>query len=190
MTASAAIAYAGGAAFATQAPHVKLRPLKADFSVLRGLHIADASSAPRESIGGTIDTVPAGTFASGDSVYVATLVTGDVCLVDQEPVAAPGAVPNDTDGLIDVACSHPLQAEQSGTGIATPSVNGSAARITLLVPNGVQTVSFNTSDGATITEAVVNNVAQYASPDLVSASFVTPDGQGVSEAVPTPAASQ
>jgi hypothetical protein len=145
---------------------------------------------PREAIGGASSTVPAGTFPTGDKVYVATLESGDICLVDQEPPAPTGAAPNDTSGLIAVACSHPAQADQTGTGLAVPSVNGSDARITLLVPNGVRTVAFGDADGTMITQTVVNNVAQYAAPALASASFTTPGGQQATETVPTYAGSQ
>jgi hypothetical protein len=190
VTVSAGLAYAGSAAFATPAPHFKLRPLATVFSVLRHAHPADAGSLPREAIGGATSTVQAGTFPTGDSVYVAKLESGDICLVDQEPPAPNGAAPNDTSGLIAVACSHPAQAEQTGTGLLEPSVNGSAARITLLVPNGVRSVAFGDADGTMTTQTVVNNVAQKAAPNLTSASFTTPSGQQATETVPTDAGSQ
>jgi len=186
ITASAGLAYAGSAALATPAPHFKVRPLANAFAVLRHAHPADAGSLPREAIGGASSTVPAGTFPTGDKVYVTTLASGDICLVDQEPAGAVGEAPNDTTGLIAVACAHPAQAEQTGTGLAVPSVDGSDARITLLLPNGVQAVVFANADGTTTTQPVVANVAQYAAPNLTSANFTTPGGQQVSETVPSP----
>jgi hypothetical protein len=65
--------------------------------------------------------------------------------------------------------------------LVSPSADGSSARITLLLPNGVQTVAFAKSDGTTVQQSVVNNVAQYAAPDLISASYVAPGGQGVTD---------
>ncbi len=189
MAVSAGLAYGGTAAFATRVAQVRVRPLADVFSVLRDAHGADAAVAPREAIGGASATVFAGTFATGDSVYVATLDSGDICLMDQEPAGAAGAVPSDATGLTAVACSHPAQAEQTGTSILAPSAGGSEGRITILVPDGVQSVVFDTADGSTVTETPVNNVAQYSAPNLTSANFVTPGGQRVSEAVPVNAGS-
>ena len=182
---SAGVAYAITAASATAIPHFRVRPLAKVFAVLHDAQRGDAGSAPRDAIGDANSTVIAGTFTTGDSVYVATLESGAICLVDQEPVAPTSVVPNTTVGLTAVACAHAAQAEQTGTGIATPSIDGSDARITLLLPNGVQTVLFATANGTTNTQAVVDNVAQYAAPNLSSATFITPAGQQVSDAVPT-----
>ncbi len=184
MAASAGLAYGGTAAFATRVAPVRVRPLADVFSVLREAHPADAGSAPREAVGGASSTVFAGTFPTGDSVYVATLQSGDICLVDQEPVGPAGAAPSDTTGLTAVACSHPAQAEQTGTSILTPSSDNSEARITILVPDGVKSVVFNEADGTAIAETPVDNVAQYSAQNLVSVNFVTPAGQRVGEAEP------
>jgi hypothetical protein len=201
MAGSAGLAVAASAALATPQHHFRVRPLARVFAVLGEAHRAVAGSAPAETIGGASATVLAGRFASGDSVYVTTMTDGDVCIVDQEPAAAAGAAPSSTSGLIAVGCSHPGPAEQTGIALVAPSADGSSARITLLLPNGVQTVAFAKSDGTTEQQSVVNNVAQYSAPDLISASYVTPGGQGVTDtaaprttltpsAGPTPSAGQ
>ena len=184
MVASAGLAYGGSAAFATRTVHFRVRPLAAVFTVLRHAHSADVGPGLREPISGASSTVFAQTFPTGDSVYVATLPTGDVCLADQEPSGAAGAAPSDSTGGMIVACAHPAEAEQTGLSILTPSQAGDASRITLLVPDGVQAVVFDTTGGATVTQAPVDNVAQYSAPNLTSANFVTPGGQRVSDAVP------
>jgi hypothetical protein len=182
MTGSAGVAVAASAALATPQHHLRVRPLRSEFAVLREAHgAAAANSAPQEPIGGASSTVLAASFATGDSVYVATMSDGDICIVDQEPAAAAGAAPSNTNGLMAVGCSHPGPAEQTGVGLVAPATDGSSARITLLVPNGVRTVAFAKSDGTTVQQSVVNNVAQYAAPNLVSASYVTPGGQGVTD---------
>jgi hypothetical protein len=184
MVASAGLAYGGTAAFATRAAHPPLRPLANVFAVLRHAHRADAAAAPREPIGGASATVFAAAFATGDSVFVATLDTGDICLVDQEPAGPVDQAPSDVTGLTAVACAHPAEAEQTGLSILTPSDGNSATRITVLVPDGVQSVVFDESNGTAIAETPVDNVAQYAAPNLASANFVTPSGENVSEADP------
>jgi hypothetical protein len=189
MAGSAGLAVAASAALATPQHHFRVRPLRTAFAVLREAHgAAAADSAPQEPIGGASSTVLAGSFATGDSVYVATMSDGDICIVDQEPAAAAGAAPSNTSGLMAVGCSHPGPAEQTGIGLVAPAAEGSSARITLLVPNGVQTVAFAKSDGTTVVESVVNNVAQYAAPNLVSASYVTPGGQAVTDSAAPSAA--
>jgi hypothetical protein len=190
---SAGVAVAASAALATPAHHYRVRPLARAFAVLGEAHRALADSAPAEPIGGASSTVLAGSFATGDSVYVATMTDGDICIVDQEPAAPAGAAPSSTSGLMAVGCSHPGPAEQTGMAMVAPAADGSSARITLLLPDGVQTVTFTRADGATVHQAVVNNVAQYAAPDLASASYVTPGGQGVTDSaapsvVPAPSA--
>ena len=85
-----------------------------------------------------------------------------------------------------VTCAHPAVAEQAGTSILTGDESGAGARITLLVPDSVHAVTFHLSDGAAVTQTPVDDVAQYSAPTLASASFVAPDGQGVSEGVPSP----
>lgn len=189
MVASAGLAYGGSAAFAIRVAHARLRPLADVFSVLRRARVADAGPAPRESVGDASSTAFVATFATGDSVYVATLESGDICLVDQEPVDSAGMTPNDATGLTAIACSHPAEAEETGTSILMPATDSSDARITVLVPDGVQAVVFDETDGTAVTETPVNNVAQYAAQNLASANFVAPDGQRVSEAVPVTSAS-
>jgi hypothetical protein len=181
MAGSAGLAVVASAALAAPQHHFRARPLRRAFAVLGEAHAAAADSAPQEPIGGASSTVLAGSFATGDSVYVATMSAGDICIVDQEPAAAAGAAPSNTHGLMAVGCSHPGPAEQTGIGLVAPAAEGSSARITLLVPNGVQTVTFAKSDGTTVAQSVVNNVAQYAAPNLVSASYVTPGGQVVTD---------
>ena len=181
MAGSAGLAVAASAALATPQHHFRVRPLARAFAVLSKAHRAVANSAPAEPIGGASSTVLGASFATGDNVYVATMTDGDICVVDQEPAAAAGAAPSTTSGLMAVGCSHPGPAEQTGIVLVAPSVTGSKARITLLLPNGVQTVTFGRADGTTVHQAVVNNVAQYAAPDLASASYVTPAGQGVTD---------
>jgi hypothetical protein len=181
MAGSAGLAVAASAALATPQRHFRVRPLARAFAVLGEAHRAVAGSAPAEPIGGASSTVLAGSFATGDSVYVTTMSDGDICIVDQEPAAATGAAPSNMSGLMAVGCSHPGLAEQTGMALVAPSADGSSARITLLLPNGVQTVAFAKSDGTTVQQSVVNNVAQYAAPDLVSASYVAPGGQGVTD---------
>jgi hypothetical protein len=190
MAASAGLALAGSAAVASSSPRHNARPIASAFSVLREAHSAATGSSLPEPIGGATTTVLAGVYPTGDTVYVDTLQSGDICVVDQEPASPAGVAPSDTSGLIAVGCSGPTEAEQTGIALLAPSVAGSEARITLLVPNGVQTVVFEQSDGTAITQAVVNNVAEYAARGLISANFVTPGGQDVSEAVPPTAASQ
>jgi hypothetical protein len=185
MVASAGLAYGGTAALAGHVTQARVRPLANVFSVLRRAHISDDASAPREPIGGATSTVFAARFPTGDSVYVATLDTGDVCLVDQQPAGPAGSAPTAATGLTAVACAHPAQAESSGVSIVTAATAASPARITVLVPNGVQSVSFAETDGTTITQSPAGNVAQYAATNLAAANFVAPDGQGVSEPVPT-----
>ena len=87
MATSAGLAYGGSAALATRVAHFRVRPLADVFAVLRHAHRADAASAPppREPVGGASATAFAATFPTGDSVYVATLASGDICVVDQEP---------------------------------------------------------------------------------------------------------
>jgi hypothetical protein len=186
MAAAAGLAYGGSAAFATRVAHFRVRPLADVFAVLRHAHRAGAASAPtpRESVGGASATAFAATFPTGDSVYVATMTSGDICVVDQEPAGPAGATPTDTTGLTAIACSHPAEAEQTGTSILTPSSGGSEARITVLVPDGVQSVVFDEANGTAISQTPVDNVVQYAAQNLVSANFVAPGGQRVSEAVP------
>jgi hypothetical protein len=161
-----------------------VRPLAAVFAVLRHAHTADVGPGLREPIAGASSTAFAQTFATGDSVYVVTLPTGDVCLADQEPAGTPGAVPNDSTGGTIVGCAHPAEAEQTGLSILTPAQAGSAGRITVLVPDGVGDVVFDTTGGATVTQVPVDNVAQYSAANLTSANFVTAGGQRVSDAVP------
>lgn len=186
MATSAGLAYGGSAALATRVAHFRVRPLADVFAVLRHAHRADAASAPppREPVGGASATAFAATFPTGDSVYVATLASGDICVVDQEPAGPDGATPTDATGLTAIACSHPAQAEQTGTSILTPASSDSGARITVLVPDGVQSVVFDEANGTAITETPVDNVAQYAAQNLESANFVAPGGQRVSDAVP------
>ena len=185
MIAAAGLAYAGTGALATARPHFKVRPVGRAFALLRDARAADTAPPLREPIGGATSTVFAASFPTGDSVYAATLESGDLCVVDQEPVAPSDAPPSNTVGLIAVACSHPVDVEQHGVGLLAPSINGSDARITLLVPDGVQTVAFTESDGTTVDQAVVSNAAQYAAPNLVSASFVTTAGQQTTVVEPT-----
>ncbi|MGD1050016.1 MAG: hypothetical protein ABR947_02970 [Solirubrobacteraceae bacterium] len=197
MAGSAGVAAVTSAALATPQHHFRVRPLARAFAVLGEAHRALADAAPAEPIGGANSTVLADSFATGDSVYVATMTDGDICIVDQEPAAPAGAAPSSTSdqqpaapaaaapsstsGLMAVGCSHPGPAEQTGMALVAPSAVGSSARITLLLPNGVQSVTFTRADGTTVHQAVVNNVAQYAAPDLASASYVTPSGQGVTD---------
>jgi hypothetical protein len=185
MAISAGLAYASSAAFATHAARTPVRPLASVFSVLRRAHRADAATTLREPIAGATTTVFASAFSNGDSVYVATLATGDICVVDQEPAGAAGQAPTATTGLIAVACAHAAEAEQDGASILTRDDSGAGARITLLVPDSVHTVTFHLSDGATVAQTPVNDVAQYSAPSLASASFVAPSGAGVSEEVPS-----
>ncbi len=192
MAASAGLAYGGSAAFATRVAHFRVRPLADVFAVLRHAHRADAALAPppREPVGGASATAFAATFPTGDSVYVATMTSGDICVVDQEPAGPAGATPNDATGLTAIACSHAAEAEQTGTSVLVPASGASDTRITVLVPDGVQSVVFDDADGTTVTETPVDNVVQYAAPDLASANFVAPDGQRVSDAAPaTPSSS-
>jgi hypothetical protein len=184
LVASAGLAYGGSAAFATRTVHFRLRPLAAVFSVLRHARSAGVGPGLREPIAGASSTVFAQTFSTGDSVYVVTLPSGDVCLADQEPAGAAGAAPNDSTGGMLVACAHPAEAEQTGLSILTPSQAGDASRITVLVPNGVGAVVFDTTGGATVTQTPVDNVAQYSAQNLTAANFVAPGGQRVSDAVP------
>jgi hypothetical protein len=139
---------------------------------------------PRLAIGGASSTSFAASFPSGDDVYVATLTTGDICLTDQEPPSVAGSTPSDTRGLTAAACSHPANAETTGIALLAPSINGSNAKITLLVPNGVTTVRFTDTTGASVNQPVTNNVAQFTAANLASATFLTPSGQ--TEAITEP----
>ena len=186
MIASAGLAYGGSTAFATRAAHFRVRPLADVFSVLRHAHAADAAPGLRESIDGASSTVFAAGFPNGDSIYVATLGSGDICLVNQEPAGPVAAAPSGAAGLTVVACSHPAQAEQTGTSILSPATPADPdGQIAVLVPNGVQTVNFDDANGTQVPQTPVGNVAEYAAQGLSSVNFVAPGGRHVSEAVPT-----
>ena len=124
---------------------------------------------------------------TGDQIFVATMNSGAICVVDQEPPSGSGVPPTNAYGLIAVGCGAPPEADGVGIGLANPAVGQVPAKITLLLPNDVQSVAFQSTTGAVTTESVEGNVAQYVANDLASATYST-DGHDVVVQVPSPPA--
>lgn len=113
-------------------------------------------------------------LSSGDrQVFVVQRDNGDICVVDQ------------TSGVKALACAHAAAAEDGGVGIFDFAPTG-ARRLTLLVPDGVDGVSFARADGGSVTVPVRNNAVQYASVALTAASYRLPDGRMMHDVVPQP----
>ncbi len=176
-----------GAAAGSPATH---RPLASVFSVLRSAHAAAAAQAPAEPLAGAATVAFAATFPGGDQTFVAAMTDGDVCLINQ---VAPGTqpAPPGGSGIMAVACSYPANAEADGVSLIAPGNSAStSAAITLLVPNGISTVTFSTVGGGETVAPVQNSVAR-AVGDLVSATFTTSTGASVTYQVPgAPGAAQ
>lgn len=175
----------GGLAFAVNAAIARRQsppPRREPLRVLTRAHVATAPPI-RESLAGAATVTFAREGPPGDELFVATMDSGAVCLVDQEPLGTAGAPPTDAAGLIAVGCGDPSQAETVGLGLTSPATGQVPAKITLLLPNDVQSVDFQGSDGAVTTEAVEGNVVQYAASGLMSATYAT-GGRSVVVQVP------
>lgn len=182
------LALAGTSASGLTRSGFHVRPLTRAFAVLRHAHAADAAVAPAEPLGGSTATVFAATGGDGSRIFVATQANGDICVIDQEPQSgAPGSSASVRTGLMVVGCTTASEAEQQGGVLIAPADAGLPAVATVLVPNGVTSVTFLQSGGEPVTEPVSNNVVWYASSSLSAVQFVTPDGQTVTDGA-TPAA--
>ncbi len=102
----------------------------------------------------------------GVKVYAAQEANGDICVTEENARGAGGQ-----------ACGHAPEAVSKGLSevVAGPSL-GEPTRITVLVPNGVRSVTFKTTDGSTNAVPVVNNVATESGATLQSATYTLPSG--------------
>jgi hypothetical protein len=76
------------------------------------------------------------------------------------------------------ACGSTETAEREGLSLIHPNPDGTQ-RLTLLVPNGVKTVSATTSNNGSTAVTVTNNIAVIEG-DLTAYHFVAPSGSNVS----------
>jgi len=179
----------GGLVFAVNAALARRQsapPSRGPLAVLMRAHAAD-EPVLREALSGAATVTFAREGPPGDEVFVATMDSGAICLVDQAPLGPAGAPPTDAAGLIAVACGTGSQAETVGLGLASPTAGQVPAKITLLLPNDVQSVDFQTTGGAVTAEPTAGNVVQYAASDLTSATYAT-GGRTVVVQVPAPPA--
>ena len=185
LMATAGLAFAGsGAAGGVRHP-VRLRPLDRAFAIVRDAHLASAQPVLSTPPTGATSTTYAATEPDGSELFAATLVDGEVCLIDQEPQQA--GQPDDVrTGFVGIACGTLAGAELRGIGLVYPSSAAFPAVAAILVPDGVRSVSFELTDGSAVSVPVANNVAWYSSAQLASIVYVMPDGATVSTAAAAP----
>jgi hypothetical protein len=164
-----------GAVSAAVAHRQSTPPLRGALRVLARAHVADAPVL-RESLPGATTITFSREGPAGDDVFVATMDSGAVCVVDQEPLGTAGAPPTDATGLIAVGCGEPSEVQTTGIGLGSPASADVPAKITVLVPNDVTVVNFQSTTGVVTSQPVQSNVAQYEADDLASASYATPRG--------------
>lgn len=156
------------------------------FSVLERAHVA-ADQTPAEPLPGATTIAFAASFPGDDQTFVAEMTDGDVCLENQTAADAQPPPPGGS-GILAVACAHPADAEADGVSlIAVPNTQSTAASMTLLVPDGVHSVTFTSASGSNTAAPVVNNVARAVGA-LTGATFATASGSTVTVSVPPAAA--
>lgn len=148
--------------------HVPLRFVRrADraFSVMKVAHVSGATA-----VSGVAALSTAGFTAS-----VSQASNGDICLTTDDEGAGES-----------IACSHLQNAITQGVTLSI-SGGGIPTRLTVLVPNGVQSVEFQTSAGS-VAVPVTNNVATSVAGGLSGDSFTDSLGASQSFTIPTPPA--
>jgi 1-aminocyclopropane-1-carboxylate deaminase/D-cysteine desulfhydrase-like pyridoxal-dependent ACC family enzyme len=108
-----------------------------------------------------------GTVREGIEVYAWQPSPGEVCVMNIKIGGQGGA-----------ACGLSSQVEEEGVvGIHYEGEgSGAALRVAALLPNSVKSVVFTDRDGSSSTVDVTNNTVADEDPNLVSMSYVLPDG--------------
>ncbi len=136
------------------------------FAILRR-HIARAAASPAGFTGAL--AVTEGQFTA----RVSQESSGDVCLETENPSASSG-----------VACEHVQAATETGI-IDVSGVPGAPSRLTVLVPDGVTTVTASTAT-TSLHLGVTNNVATAVVHGLTEVSYRVPGGSSVNWKVGAP----
>jgi hypothetical protein len=185
------MAVVGASASGSPARHrPRVLPLTHAFAILRDARVADITPGPAEPLAGSISVVFAASNSDGSQLFVSTQSDGDICLIDQEPQNAEttgsGAART---GVMSVGCSSAADAEEQGGVLISPATSTLPAVAAALVPNGVTSVTFELANGTEVVTPVTNNVAWYASSQLVTVRFTIP-GSGTITTGTTPASVQ
>jgi hypothetical protein len=133
-----------------------------DFAILTKEPAAKAASSQPGKIPAPATAVLA-TTSAGNEVYVYRNERDEICLRDS------------TYGQVTGGCNPAEETEHDGEMMVVFSGHGSPATITL-VPNGVNTVTFTETSGASASVAVTNNVAIHVEATPGSVKYQLADG--------------
>lgn len=139
---------------------------KVHFSIFSHPKTIRAHRAATSSVEPPSGAILAGVAQSNgaqNEIYAWHQTSQEDCLVIVEGGAA-----------VTTACGRLSEAAENGVEVATKPAHGDPT-ITILLPDGVKSAIFTDSDGSHLVD-VVNNVAEYSAPGLVSASYTMPNG--------------
>lgn len=171
VAAFSALAMVATAAFGTSSHRAPSMQPTHRGRLTRAARAADASFAVLEqSASGDVPALQ----VAGIQVFASQEPDGNICVSQLNP-----------DGSGGMACGHQGEVTKRGVALVSSTQSAPNPRVTVLVPNGVGTVTFSSTNGQPFTATVSNNVATYSVAGLKSASYQLPDGATESLEVPT-----